>query len=102
MKRLAIIIALTVLAAAQAAWAQPRPGGGGGPGGGNLDERRAERQPHRRDQIERRGQQGERGQPGASPGGPHGGQRMTPDERRALRDQVRDHGRDIYRDPAKR
>ena len=100
MKRLAIIIALTVVAAAQAVSAQLRPGGpGGGSGGGaNADEQRAERQPYRRDQMERRGQQGERGAPGSAPGG----QRMTPEERRALRDQVRDHGRDIYRDPAKR
>ncbi len=100
MKRLATIIALTVLAAAQAVWAQPRPGGPGGGSGGdaNADERRAERQPYRRDQMERRGQQGERGQPD----GQSGRQRMTPEERRALRDQVRDHGRDIYRDPAKR
>ena len=112
MKRLASIIALICLATAQAVWAQPRFGAqGGGNNGRHIEERRGQRQEQRREQFDRRQQQqqqqqqqqgnrneraerNERNEPG--------NQRMSPDERRALRDQIRDHGRDIYRDPAKR
>lgn len=100
MKRIATLIVLGFLAASQVVWAQPRPGGQSGGGGRNFQDRRAERQDQRREQFDRRPPQGDhndragRNEPG--------GQRMSPEERRALRDQVRDHGRDIYRDPPKR
>lgn len=100
MKRLSSLIFLGALIAAQAVWAQPRPGGQGGGGERNFQERRAERQEPRREQFDRRPPQGDRNE--RAERSDRGGQRMTPEERRALRDQVRDHGRDIYRDPPKR
>lgn len=98
---------MILLAVSQAAWAQPHQGGpagqGGAGGGRNVEERRAERQQQRREQFERsQPSGGQQGDQQTNQQGGQQGQRMSPDERRALREQIRNHGRDIYRDPAKR
>ena len=126
MKRSAFLIAallLTTLFEHGAVWAQQRPngpGGGGQSGGQNggggqgrhIEDRRAQRQEMRRENIERRQEPAaqrneQRNEPRNDPNtnrAPEGGnqQRMSPDERRQLREQVRNHGRDIYRDSGKR
>ena len=122
MKRSAFLIAallLTTLFEHGAVWAQQRPngpGGGGQSGGQNggggqgrhFEDRRAQRQEMRRENIERRQEPAaQRNEPRNDPNthrAPEGGnqQRMSPDERRQLREQVRNHGRDIYRDSGKR
>ena len=118
MKRSAFLIAallLTTLFEHGAVWAQQRPngpGGGGQNGGGgqgrHIEDRRAQRQEMRRENIERRQEPAaQRNEPRNDPNtnrAPEGGnqQRMSPDERRQLREQVRNHGRDIYRDSGKR
>jgi hypothetical protein len=110
MKRLATLIALICLTTAQAAWAQPRYGvqGNGGGMGRGIEERRSQRQEPRREQFDRRqqqvGRQDQRNEQRSERNEPtdRGNQRMSPDERRALREQIRDNGREIYRDPARR
>jgi hypothetical protein len=111
-RRLGALLAagLLALASCGAAWAgELRPGRGGaraamrGPFGGHGGMR-----------GERMGQQGRQGEQLQQPAGPvaverppeappvdRGGRpgRLTPDERRALRQQINDAGRDIYRAP---
>ena len=86
-----VMAALAVLfAGAVPAWAQP------GPGPGPQGRRGMDRpMPQRQMPPPDRGWQG---QPGNMQGGPHRGQ-MSPEERRQLRRDISDHGRDIYRDP---
>ncbi len=95
-----ILATLVVAALAQPAWAQPvRPSGPDGQRRG-MDERsgqfrdsRASHEGPRRpiDDARREGLAPRRDDAAD-------GQRMSPDERRELRRQIRDHGRDIYRD----
>ncbi|MFN0160199.1 MAG: hypothetical protein ACKVQQ_03155 [Burkholderiales bacterium] len=83
-------IAFVLLANSQAVLAQPHRPGPGGPG---FEDRRAAREEMRRERMERReGRQDER-----AGDRDHRQQRMSPDERRELRRQIRDHGQDIYR-----
>lgn len=93
MKHLPAIVALAMLIACQATLAQPHrpagPGGGGGPGRAYEDQRAA-RDNLRREVPDRRREQGTQED--------RGERRMSPDERRELRQQIRDHGRDIYRE----
>lgn len=91
MKRCLLLVGGIVLAASQAAWAQPsRPPGPGGAVGRGQEERRGPREDLRREQWEHRQERGSSEQPG--------GRQMSPDERRELRQQIRDHGRTIYRE----
>ncbi len=91
MKRFLILVGSIALAATQLAWAQPaRPPGPGGAVGRGQEERRGPRDDFRREQVERRQERGSNEQPG--------GRQMSPDERRELRQQIRDHGRTIYRE----
>lgn len=111
MKRIALILTLLLAALdTGAVWAQHRQGGGGPDGGGGgrkVEERRAQRVEERQQRREQRqpapaapdARQGN--QQAAPQGGQPGAQRMSPDERRQLREQIRNHGRDNY-DPAKR
>ena len=97
MKRTALIIVLLFAALdTGAVWAQDRPGGGGG--GRHVEERRAQ-QPAPRNDGNRGNQQVT--PPAGQQVGQGGGQRMSPEERRQLREQIRNHGRENYT-PAKR
>ena len=89
--RNSFLLAIALALAAQSAFAQPqRPFGSGAPGRGAEDARGQrvdpQRDPQRRENPDRR----------LDPGPPE--QRMSPDERRELRRQIRDHGRDNYRE----
>lgn len=91
MKRFLIVVGSIALTVTQLTWAQPgRPPGQGGAGGRWHEERRAPREDLRREQVERRQER--------LPSDESGGRQMSPDERRELRQQIRDHGRSIYRD----
>lgn len=91
MKHFLILVGSIAFAASQLAWAQSgRPSGQDGTGGRGHEERRVPRDDLRREQVERRQER----PPGEEPGG----RQMSPDERRELRQQIRDHGRSIYRD----
>lgn len=91
MKRFLIIVGTIALTVTQLTWAQPgRPPGQGGAAGRGHEERRAPREDFRREQVEPRQER--------VPGEPPGGRQMSSDERRELRQQIRDHGRSIYRD----
>ena len=89
MRRTVILaLAATLLVGAWPAWAQP---GQGPQGRRGMDRPMPQRQMPPADR-------GGQGQPGNAQGGPHRGQ-LTPEERRQLRRDISDHGRDIYRDP---
>ena len=88
MKRMVVMATLaTLLAAAWPAWAQPGPGQGGRRGMDRPMPQRPMGPPPERgwqrpdgDGMQRRGQ-------------------MSPEEREKLRQDIGQHGRDIYRDP---
>lgn len=89
--RNSFLLAIALALAAQGAFAQQnRPFGSSAPGRGAEDGRSQrgdpQREPPRRDNLERRQDPGQHEQ------------RMSPDERRELRRQIRDHGRDNYRE----
>jgi hypothetical protein len=90
MKQMAILVlaaAWTAMAGNAFAQSHPRHGGGGG---GGREERVERRQPPPQ-------------QPGPPPGGQRGdprsdpGQRMSPEDRRQLREDIRQHGGEVYR-----
>jgi len=100
MIRQLIFAALTATALAQSAWAQPaRPPGGDGQRRG-MDERSGQFRDSRASHEGRRGPIDDGARGGLAPRREQApdGQRMSPDERRELRQQIRDHGRDIYRE----
>jgi len=91
MKRFLILVGSIALTVTQLTWAQPgRPPDQGGPAGRGHEERRAPSEDFRREQVERRQERRPAEEPGA--------RQMSPDERRELRQQIRDHGRSIYRE----
>ena len=98
MKRFLILAGTIALTATQLAWAQPGqppgPPGQAGAVGRGQEERRGAREDFRREQMDRRQERGQERGSNAEQGGRH----MSPDERRELRQQIRDHGRSIYRD----
>jgi hypothetical protein len=85
LKLLPLFVLLLACSAAQAS-----PGSRvSGQGGGGRQEMREERMREREQRREERRAQ--------APNDRREG-RMTPEDRRAMREQIRDHGRDIYRD----
>lgn len=106
MNSLKSLLAVVVLLACQAVPAQPAPPGGSGGGGRAFGPDRGfggdRRQGGGRDQFIRH-EEPRQGSlvPQRDPAGadPQGRGNLSRDERRALRDQIRDHGRDIYKEP---
>lgn len=100
MNRLSLTAALIVAALAQAALAQPASAPGGDAQRRGMDERSGQFRDSRASHEGRRGpiDDGARGAPPPRREEGPDGQRMSPDERRELRRQIRDHGRDIYRE----
>jgi hypothetical protein len=93
MKRMVVIAILaTLLAAAWPAWAQPGQGQGQGQGGRRGMDRPMPQRPM--------GPPPERGwQRPDGDGMQHRRGQMSPEEREKLRQDIGQHGRDIYRDP---
>ncbi len=87
----ASVLALLILAAALPAHAFPGGGAGRSGGGGWLQVKDRPQQPQRDRQL----QQPQR-QQDADRQGQQGQQRMSPDERRQLRRDLHDAGRDVY------
>jgi hypothetical protein len=89
MKRMVVMATLaTLLAAAWPAWAQPGPGQGGGRRG--MDRPMPQRP---------MGPPPDRGGQRPDGDGMHRRGQMSPEEREKLRQDIGQHGRDIYRDP---
>jgi hypothetical protein len=100
MSRTLILAALIAAALAQPAWAQPvRPFGPDGQRRG-IDERNGQFRDSRASPEGQRRPIDDTHRENLAPRRDDGadGQRMSPDERRELRRQIRDHGRDIYRE----
>ncbi len=100
MSRTLILAALIAAALAQPAWAQPvRPSGPDGQRRG-MDERNGQFRDSRASHEGPRRPIDDTRRENLAPRRDDGGdaQRMSPDERRELRRQIRDHGRDIYRE----
>lgn len=93
-----LLVVAVLLAAAQAAWAQPaRPHGADGRG---QDLRRGPYQDRNASYDGRRPSPDDGRREGFAPRREEEGanQRMSPAERDELRRQIRDHGRNLYRD----